>query len=298
MRQLNYDLKKLCERNRDGSYSTQANRMRILAQIANQLFELGFRDMTIRSLKPKHVRCLVSLWQKEGLSPGTIKNRMCHLRWWSEKIGMKGMIHPSNDAFGIKRRVYVTNLSKAVEPSKEQLDSIQDTHVRASVEFQRQFGLRREEAMKIQPEWADRGDKIKLKGSWTKGGREREIPIHTAAQRAAIEHAKKVAGSGSLIPSNKSYKKHMRKFEKQTSEAGFGCTHGLRHEYAQERYKELADQKPPVAGGIFANQMTPEKRERDAKARLQVSRELGHGRAEISSAYLGGLLSSNHQDRE
>ena len=37
MRDLNYQLKQLCARNRDGSYSTQANRQRILDLVARQL---------------------------------------------------------------------------------------------------------------------------------------------------------------------------------------------------------------------------------------------------------------------
>jgi len=45
MRDLNYELKQLCNRNRDGSYATQRDRARVLDQIANQLRELGFRQM-------------------------------------------------------------------------------------------------------------------------------------------------------------------------------------------------------------------------------------------------------------
>ena len=40
-----------------------------------------------------------------------------------------------------------------------------------SLELQQAFGLRREEAMKFQPSFADQGDHIRLKGSWTKGGK-------------------------------------------------------------------------------------------------------------------------------
>ena len=41
MRDLNYSLKQLCMRNRDGSYATQADRQHILDLIANQLEENG-----------------------------------------------------------------------------------------------------------------------------------------------------------------------------------------------------------------------------------------------------------------
>jgi len=87
MRNLNYELKQLCYRNRDGSYATQADRWRMLDLIANQLHELGYKDMGAMSLKPKHVENLVERWKAEGLGTGTLKNRMSELRWWAEKNG-------------------------------------------------------------------------------------------------------------------------------------------------------------------------------------------------------------------
>ena len=74
MRDLNYQLKQLCRRNRDGGYATQRNRERLLSLIADQLRALGFRNMNAQSLKPKHVEGLVNRWQEESLSVGTIKN--------------------------------------------------------------------------------------------------------------------------------------------------------------------------------------------------------------------------------
>jgi hypothetical protein len=81
MRKLNFQLKKMCERNRDGSFATRHDRQRELTLIANQLFELGFQHMEATSFKPKHVDSLVRRWQSENLSTGTIKNRMSALRW-------------------------------------------------------------------------------------------------------------------------------------------------------------------------------------------------------------------------
>ena len=56
MRNLNYQLKKLGRNNRDGSFATQAKRAFLLSQIANQLHDLGYRGMSARSMKPKHVQ--------------------------------------------------------------------------------------------------------------------------------------------------------------------------------------------------------------------------------------------------
>ena len=58
MRDLNFELKQMCRRNRDGSYATQRDRERVLDLVAGQLQELGFRQMTVTSLKPKHVNQL------------------------------------------------------------------------------------------------------------------------------------------------------------------------------------------------------------------------------------------------
>ena len=74
MKDLNYQLKNLCERNRDGSRNTQAERFQLLQMMANHLQELGYRRMEVKSLKPKHVDALVAKYLEEGLTAGTIKN--------------------------------------------------------------------------------------------------------------------------------------------------------------------------------------------------------------------------------
>ena len=54
MDDLTYTLRQLCQRNRDGSHNTQADRMRSLSLAARQLREAGFRQMKASSLKGKH----------------------------------------------------------------------------------------------------------------------------------------------------------------------------------------------------------------------------------------------------
>ncbi len=98
MRDLNYQLKQLSRRNKDGSYATQRNRERLLSLIADQLHALGYRRMQAQSLKPKHVEGLVRLWQGEGLSIGTVKNRMSALRWWAQKVDRQNVMLKSERA--------------------------------------------------------------------------------------------------------------------------------------------------------------------------------------------------------
>ena len=203
MRKLNYQLKEMCRTNRDGSFATQADRWRHLTLAANQLVQLGFNDMGAKSLKPKHIDALVQQWVADGKGPGTVKNRMVSLRWWASKIGKPGLMRRDNDAYGIAHRTYVSKESKARSVTESELMKVKDQYVRMSLVLQREFGLRREEAIKFRPAYADRKDKIVLKPSWTKGGRKREIPIRKESQRQALDEARRLVGSASLIPARR-----------------------------------------------------------------------------------------------
>ena len=133
MRDFNYELKRLCRRNRDGSYATQADRERILDLIANQLQEMGFKHMHATSLKPKHIDALVARWHAEQINAGTFKNRMAQLRWLAEKTCKADIIARSNDAYGIPDRVFVTNVSKATELDLDRLARITDPYTQMSL---------------------------------------------------------------------------------------------------------------------------------------------------------------------
>lgn len=287
MRELNYQLKQLCRRNRDGSYRTQTDRERQLTLIANQLHTLGYRKMNAQSLKPKHVEALVKHWQREDISVGAIKNRLTVIRWWAQKVNRQNVVARSNDHYGIPDRQFVTNISKAQSVTMKDLGRVRDLHVRMSLELQQAFGLRREEAIKFQPSFADQGDHITLKASWTKGGKPREIPVRTEAQRLVLRRAQQLAGNGSLIPSSRNYRQQLRIYERHTANAGLSKMHGLRHAYAQQRYQELTGWPAPAAGGPTVKALTPGQKLIDRKARLTISGELGHERIQVVGIYLG-----------
>ena len=286
MRQLNFDLKLLQERHREGGFVTRRDRSYVLAQAANALHGLGFRGLRAAGLRRKHVDALVREWRRQGLSTGTIKNRMAHLRWWARHVDRPGVVG-SNGAHGIGERRYVTNEDKGRDLDADRLALVTDIHVRMSLRLQAEFGLRREEAIKFAPSYADRGGSIVLKAAWTKGGRPREIPIWNGAQRAALDAALRLAGGGALIPGARNYVAQRKVYERQTAAAGLGRMHGLRHRYAQLRYENLTGWKAPAAGGPRRRSLSPARRRADTAARLAVSRELGHGRIDAASVYLG-----------
>lgn len=290
MDDLTYDLKQLCRRNKDGGAMTQAQRMHSLASIARQLKEMGFRNMRATSLSGRHIDALLERWDREHLSVGTIKNRLSHVRWWAGKVGKAGIIPADNARLGIPQRQHAGSVNgdnRAKDLAHGDLDHVTDAHVHMSLRLQQAFGLRREESIKFQPAYADRGDHIALKGSWCKGGRERMVPITTVEQRVVLDQAHALAGSGSLIPAHKSYIQQRHVYDGQCKAAGLSAMHGLRHAYAQARYEALTGSTSPAAGGPAVRELTPDQRVVDAEARQQISRELGHERKQITSVYLG-----------
>lgn len=287
MKTLNYQLKQLCQNNRDGSYATQAMRSRMLSLMADQLCDLGFRQMQAKSLKPKHVVALTKLWEQQGLSIGTRKNRLSTIRWWAAKVNKQNVVARDNDHYGLARRQYVTNASRVTSVSEEQLKSIKDPNTLLSLRLQEAFGLRREEAIKFQPSYAIKDDHLHLKSSWCKGGRARTVPITNDEQRKLLTEVWAAANGGSLIPPELKYVQQLHRYEGQTRRAGLRKLHGLRHGYAQRRFQELTGFSCPAQGGPISGDLTPEQRALNEKARALVSAELGHTRENITAVYLG-----------
>ena len=121
------------------------------------------------------------------------------------------------------------------------------------------------------------------------GSRLRCIPIDMTAKREALDAAKAMVGSDSqfladpsrtLVQNLNRLANVMKKFG-VTHEALGVTPHGLRHEYAGDRYEALAGVASPVRGGASTDSAT------DDGARLQVAEELGHSRTQVTCAYLG-----------
>lgn len=290
---LEYQFDQFCNKFREGSHATQANRRSMLRLFTEQLAKNGYdvKTMSPKDLKGRHVNKLLEQWRKDGVSTGTIKNRMVAVRWWAEKIGNSGAVK-DNTTYKIENRVYVTNKNKSI--SLKDLDlSKTDANIAQSLRLQDAFGLRREESMKFQPEYALDGQKIenakyiRLKDSWTKGGRPRTIPISNENQRNELRNAYALAvkNGGSMIPKEKSYKAHKSNFEAVTHALGVGQTHGLRHGYAQTRYRELMGFDCPVV--CRSRLLSADEQVKDKEIRMLISEELGHSRINITSVYLG-----------
>lgn len=291
----NADEKSKTRSTKSPSHSTAAHRSHRLNQALADMREVGINLKNVNQLRSTHIEKLVAHWvdqiKNEELAISTVKNKMTDLRWLADKIDKQNIVKRTNIEYGIENRQYVNNeinIAKTIDNTE--LSKISDENIKLSLQLQQEFGLRREEAIKFQPEYADKVDRIELKSSWTKGGRAREIPVLNERQRSLLnrihEHCQKT-GSKSLIPINKSYKQQLKTYVYQTSKADIRNNHGLRHNYAQERYKALTDRDSPKMGGLTYRQMNTVINQQDYEARMIISRELGHGREEVTAVYLG-----------
>ena len=292
LRKASYSIGQLIKVKHAGSEKTKADTRIILIKAIKDLQTKGYILSSIYQLKPKHIDALISIWVDRGNKPATIKNNMAKLRWAATQIGKSNVIKRGNQAYQIPKRRYMSSSNKAIDHLD--LSKITDPYIQLSIEAQQLFGLRREEAIKLVPSQADCGDLLCLKSTWTKGGIARQVPITNDKQRDFLARAKAFVGNNrSLIPLNSSNKNQVNQYISQTREAGMRNLHGLRHAYAQRRYREISQAisgkayECPLRGGKLFKNMTTEERLLDKKVRYRIAIELGHSRRQIVAIYCG-----------
>lgn len=282
--QIKRSLYQILQKDHENSFATRHDRAQILFRILNELFDLGYKISSIQQLKEKHVVELTKHWQKKSLKVSTIKNRLSVLRRLS--VLMDKPFVPNNVTLQVGSRHVESIKNRAIV--NPDISKITDPYVRVSLELQRNFGLRREESLKIKPHLADQEYKLVLLGAWCKGNRNREIPIRTAEQRRWLDETKLLAWNvnRSLIPESKNYIQQRYVYDKQLRHSAIR-SHGLRHAYAQQRYQELTGWNAPIAGGPDPKTFNYEQRRQDMLARMILTEELGHSRIQITKIYCG-----------
>lgn len=275
---------------------TREERQRILFQCFRELRELGYRLEDVRNLRTKHIEALMKYWEAKGRSAATLQCNLSTLRALSIWIGKPSLIGPGENYVNnpaCLKRSYATTRDKTWSGNEVDFREIikkiekEDKHVAMQLRLEKAFGLRVKEALLFRPYLADQKTFIAVNYG-TKNGRPRIVPVSTAEQRQLLERAKRMVGKvGSMIPDGyrlKDWLQHyyyiLRKCGITRAEQGV-TSHGLRHEYLNRRYKQIAKAPSPVKGQA-RGQIT---KEMDNRARAIVSEEAGHSRPQIVTAY-------------
>ena len=294
LRSAKFSINQLVKQDLSHSYASQADMRHMLFRCIKDLHELGYKVGHVKGLQPKHIFALVEHWKSQNKSPATIKNYMSKLRTTARLLDNANLIKPDNAAYHIDKRSYAPTQNKAIH--QIDLTKCTDPYIRLSLEGQALFGLRREESMKFTVRDAIDGNTIIIKPSWTKGGIGRTVDITNDAQRQWLDKVARLVPPGhSLIPLERSYKQHLSHYEAQAKTMGVCKLHGLRHAYAQRRYKELTRLLDPngqgfncpIDGGNPYKLLSITEKIIDRQARQILSRQLGHSRVSITRIYCG-----------
>ena len=288
-----YQLANIMKYNKDGSPDRQSTRFSTLKNVFRHLQEhRGYsRRYDLHNFGRKEVNRLVHDWKQQGLSHRTICNRMADLRWLASKVNRSHQIPKDNKTLGLRQREKPT-ASKAIQLQKEQLKQLPERE-QLITELRAQFGLRTEEACKFQHRYAteERIGYVSLKGSWCKGGRPRQIEITSDTQRSLLERVgqfQKQQGNRSMIPAHRTFKSYYRDYY-EIKDLADVAGHGLRHQWAQDRFEQIAGIKAPHAGGKPYSELNAIEQSKYDRANKIVNEELGHGakREDITATYIG-----------
>lgn len=296
-------------KNKDVSFKTMHERRQFLRRAFMDLARLG-QPIDPRSLDNKKIRLLVDRWLERGLGAATIQTYLSFLSALADWIGKPGLVRKPEFYVGDAsrlRRSYIATNDKSWSANGVDAEALiakiaeYDRYCGAWLDVISAFGLRVREAQMLKPHRsvvaASATGIVNARAEWylhvfrgTKGGRERFVPIDSDTKRAAIERAKALAPTEEShlgnpdYPSLKRGKERfynvMKRFGVTRRELGV-TAHGLRHEYANDRYERFAGVKAPLRNG------PPVEGSLDVAARVEVAAELGHSRRDITAAYCG-----------
>jgi integrase len=223
----------------------------------------GLQD--IGNLKPRHVEGYINNLREQGLSNGTICNRLVHVRLLCDKIGKPGIVGRENEMYGVNRGESrsnpITQNTEKVEQIRAQIREIAATGnqkyimANAAAELRDAFGMRAKESLCSTKIVEIQGfanlrvnisEAVRVEGA--KGGRIRDIAITTKAQVEALrtaQEASRLVGSvtGRIIPPHMSLKQAYNAqryiWEKLGgTRAEAAHMHSDRHEHAQELVRQ------------------------------------------------------------
>jgi len=275
MGKLEWEARFVTGKLRRGSSLTRRDQLNCLGKIGKCMQSYGLNS--IKDLKPKHVERYFAELRSRNLSPGRMANHATAMRMLCRMMG-KSDIVPSNRELGCAR-----NLGNRTKHADVRMDAAKAASVRAQLSPAHQiaydlamhFGLRQKESL-LSVETVHRDGKDFLVVQGGKGGRPRQVPVITEAQRAVLaqNNAYRNGNDGKLIDASKSLKQGIRQLQNELAAAGAtrnsgANMHTLRREWIIERCQEILQ--------------VPEARRPDLVAELV--EQVGHGRAEVLRAY-------------
>lgn len=273
------------------SYATVANTLNRFDKFKDFAKERGIGkfERVTRELVQEYAQSL----KETALSPSYQQNLLSAVNSVMSRVSAHAGSHwksVSARAEGIQQRSFIRTETTASRSQSQ--TAIQSMSPRAAVvaNLARELGLRSKEAALLNNHTAlreaeTRGVVTILEG--TKGGRSRTVPITNQNQISALKNAASIQGKDRcVIPATQNWNQfrngELNNNREVLQAQGIKGYHDLRSAYAAERYEQLTGHAAPANGGSIFD------RNLDKVAREQISSELGHGRIDVVSEYIGG----------
>lgn len=276
---------KLRRHNRQCSYKTRERYCQAFLRFL-RFVAVVFHLEKLANLSGKHLIAYVQDMKERGLSPSTIKTELSAIRFWHDQIPNARYTLPDNQELKLERRSYGReDRTWSYREFSLMIGECRKAGRRdfeACIVIARYAALRIHEVLRMDTAIARvalQDGFITIKG---KGGKVREVPIHESIRielMAMLEMTP--AGQKLFVPAGtdthsvryalEAFIRQHRDSVKDADSTRPMTFHGLRHTCAADWYLQLINE------GKTAHE-----------ARLQVSRWLGHERAEITRIYLVG----------
>lgn len=250
----------------------------------------------LANISSKHLTAYILRMQEDGKSPSTIKTDLSAIRFFHDKISDAKYDLPANDELNVKldrRNFGRVDRSWSEEEFNRTLGkALAENRYDYILAFYlaRYAGLRLHECFRLDTAAAEdalRKNAITSKG---KGGKIRTVPINEPIAVALREQlARTQRGHKLLVPDDMDtdcamyrlqqfIRDHREEIQDPDSDRPM-TFHGLRHTFAAETYTTLIQQgKSPL------------------EAKYEVSRLLGHERADVTDIYLASVNGGNHDE--
>jgi site-specific recombinase XerD len=320
--------------NLSGSGKTQRNNRVQASCFVDTLRECGFGVQKWTNLTNAHVQAVVNAWLEEGKKTGTIKTYLSSVREVARAFG-NDRLSVRNSDFGIARRVYADNIDKSVpqDAFDQAIHKLRAhgeplrTWAATLIELQREFGLRKEESMKLDlKNDFDETSRTLWVRYGTKGGLPRLLENLSDKQVVLLRQAMTYSshdpvkrGKTNLLPHGLTESQAEDRLYYRARWAGLSkracgaSLHGNRHARGQEIYKAKTGFDSPCKfngdnnawrkaaeraivseisegsqGHIIKREITDEVNRRHEEGLSAINKPFGHGGGRrIGTAYLG-----------
>ena len=285
-RALIAQLDKLARHNRQESYKTRQRYYEAMQRFCRFLAE-EYRLQKLANISGKHLVAYVHYLQEHGKSASTVKTDLAAIRFWHDKLGDAKYKLPSNADLSSqapleRRRIGGTDRHWTPEQFTAFVEACRgagrdDYADIAALTYY--VGLRIHEVCRLDTaavEAWERTGMLTVKG---KGGRVRSVPVEAGAAKQALRDRRAAVQRGHklFVPDDVATDAYIHAFQaflrehrpNQGTNPRPLTHHGMRHSYAVRQYRKAVD-----SGAT------------EYRAKLDVSKLLGHSRADVTDVYL------------